>query len=53
MFVAAVGAFQAFFYHYLHYSPFLCGFQCFGKFSQVFLFNRRDAKIGKGILMRF
>ncbi|EMB35674.1 hypothetical protein HMPREF9735_02384 [Treponema denticola ATCC 33521] len=29
MVVAAVGAFQAFFYHYLHYSPFLCGFQCF------------------------
>ena len=37
MVVAAVGAFQAFFYHYLHYSPFLCGFQCFFlKYTGIF-----------------
>ena len=31
MVVVSVGAFPAFFYHYLYYNPFLCGFQCFGK----------------------
>ena len=31
MFVIASGVFPAFFYHHLHYNPFLCGFQLFGK----------------------
>ena len=54
MFVASVGAFPAFFYHYLYYSTVLCGFQCFGKvFFNLTAKMLRAQRNFDGVLMTY